>query len=160
MRKREKTWLGTWTVVLVLGATLGLVSAAMVNSRLPGFEHFYRGVYLRSPTRTYQGYLSVDYEGVYHYVTAKPLCRNQYPPCFDSDEVVFYLGTTNGTIRLIFYCGLDYCSEASQLPFGDGAHIYVKGTLIQPSAWPTTKFKPSLNFEGDLYVFQNRTLSN
>jgi hypothetical protein len=111
-----------------------------------------------SPTATHTGYFSVAYTGVYHYVEAQPLCSKTFPPCWVSNEAVFYLVTGNGneTVRLVFYCGplqLDYCNSPQQLPFHDGDWIYVKGTLLQPSDWPTSKYQPTLQFTGDLYVF-------
>lgn len=106
-----------------------------------------------SPTATHTGYFSVSYTGVYHYVIAQPLCGKSFPPCWVPSEIVFYLTTENATIRLLFYCGQDYCSSSQQLPFHDGEGIYVKGTLLQPSDWPTSKYQPALEFIGDLYVF-------
>jgi len=85
-------------------------------------------------------------------VDAQPLCAQTFPPCFGS-EVVFYLTTENATIQLVFYCGAGYCYSAQQLPFHDGDRIYVKGTLLLPSDWPTNKYQPALRFFGDLYVF-------
>mgnify|MGYP001119853495 CR=1 FL=1 len=161
MRSEEKPRISTVSILLVLAASIGLVSAAMTNRQLPGFENFYGGIYARSqsPTVTYQGYLSMSFDGAYHYVAAEPLCRKTFPPCLAPDEVVFYLETERGTVRLIFYCGLDYCSRATQLPFSDGAHIYVKGTFLEPSKWPAGQYEPNLQFIGDLYVFQNSTVS-
>jgi hypothetical protein len=147
------------TVFLVLGASLGLVSAAIFGGIVPGFEP--GGIHTHSPTVTYQGYFSVNYQGVYHFVQAVPVCRTGFPPCLASDESVFYLNSKNGTIRLIFYCGgivKEYCNSPSQLPFIDGACLHVKGTLLEPSKWPSDQFSPSMHFNGDLYVFENQTL--
>jgi hypothetical protein len=145
-RKRKQRALRFVTsVVLVLATSLGLVSAAMLG-----------GVYRHSPTATYQGYFSISYRGVYHYLDAEPICRTNLPPCLVSSEAVFYMNTENGTIRLVFYCGKivqDYCTNASQLPFGNGTCLHVKGTLLKPSRWPSNQFSPFIHFEGDLYVF-------
>lgn len=107
-----------------------------------------------SPTATYSGYLSVSYTGIYHYEDAQPLCGQAFPPCLVPNEVVFYLATENATtIRLVFYCAADYCWDAHQLPFSDGARIYVQGTMLVPSRWPTSEYQPALQFIADLYVF-------
>lgn len=138
-------------------ATTGFVSAAMYNGNIPGFEHFQRGVYWHSPTKTYQGYVSVAYYGIYRYVTTSPQC-GQPLLCPYQDEVVFYLETDTGyPVRLIFTCGLDDCSQSNQLPLSQGARVYVKGTLIEPSQWQPALSQPYLYFVGDLYVFQYRT---
>jgi len=86
-------------------------------------------------------------------VDAQPLCAQAFPPCFGASEGVFYLTTENATVQLVFYCGAGYCSSAQQLPFHDGDRIDVKGTLLQPSDWPTKEYEPTLRFFGDLYVF-------
>ena len=134
-------------LVLAITTALGLVSAVLNESTIPS----------QSPTATHTGYVGVSYTGVYHYVTAQPLCSHNFFPCWTPSETVFYLTTENETVRLIFYCGLDYCYSAQQLPFHDGDRIYVKGTLLQPSDWPTNKYQPPLQFIGDLYVFNNAT---
>jgi hypothetical protein len=81
----------------------------------------------------------------------------------DNDEVVFYLETSTTVIWLIFYCGIvsipDFCARADQLPFRDGAAIYVKGILVTPSKWPTNQFDPALSFNADLYVFSYIAIS-
>lgn len=133
------------SLILVITAASGLVSAVLNATSNVSFH---------SPTATHTGYFSVSYTGVYHYVTAEPLCSMNFPPCWTPSEVVFYLTTENETVRLVFYCGLDYCYSAQQLPFHDGERIYVKGTLIQPSDWPTSKYQPALQFIADLYVFK------
>lgn len=135
------------SLILVMTAALGLVSVVL-NAENTSTVSFH------SPTATHTGYFSVSYTGVYHYVTAEPLCSMSFPPCWVPSEVVFYLTTENETVRLVFYCGLDYCYSAQQLPFHDGDRIYVKGTLIQPSDWPTNKYQPTLQFIADLYVFK------
>jgi len=132
------------SLILVITAASGLVSAVLNATSTVPFQ---------SPTATHTGYFSVSYTGVFHYVIAKPLCSMNFPPCWTPSEVVFYLTTENETVRLVFYCGPDYCYNPQQLPFNDGDRIYVKGTLIQPSDWPTSKYKPILQFIGDLYVF-------
>ncbi|MGD0175551.1 MAG: hypothetical protein ABSC50_01855 [Candidatus Bathyarchaeia archaeon] len=134
------------SLILLITAGLGAVSAVLNAGNTPTAFH--------SPTATYTGYFSASYTGVYHYVEAQPLCSKNFPPCWVPSEVVFYLTTENTTVRLVFYCGLDYCSSAQQLPFHDGDRIYVKGTLIQPSEWPTSKYQPTLQFNSDLYVFK------
>ncbi len=133
------------SLILAITAALGLVSAVLNGTPTVPFH---------SPTATHTGYFSVSYTGVYHYAIAQPLCSQNFPPCWAPGEVVWYLTTENATIRLIFYCGLDYCSSAQQLPFHDEAKIYVKGTLLQPSEWPTSEYQPTLQFIGDLYVFK------
>ena len=133
------------SITITLVAILSLFSVSAANSSAVSF---------RSPTLTQTGYLSVGYTGVYHYVDAQPLCARTFPPCLvPSSEVVFYLTTENATIQLIFYCAAGYCYSAQQLPFHDGDRIYVKGTLLQPSEWPTNEYQPTLRFFGDLYVF-------
>lgn len=133
------------SLILVITAVSGLVSAVLNATSTVSFH---------SPTATHTGYFSVSYTGVYHYVNAEPLCSMSFPPCWTPSEVVFYLTTENETVRLVFYCGLDYCYGAQQLPFHNGDRIYVKGTLIQPSDWPTNKYHPALQFIADLYVFK------
>jgi hypothetical protein len=159
MKGGKRSYLRWGAVLLVLGASLGLMSAAIIAGIVPGFEA--GGVHSLSPTATYQGYLGVDYQGVYRYVQAVPNCRTDFPPCLASDEALFYLNTKNGTIRLIFYCGglvKDYCESPAQLTFNDGACLRVKGTLLEPSKWPSEQFSPLMHFKGDLYVFENQTL--
>jgi hypothetical protein len=155
-RRRKLLTLGA--VLLVLGASFGVVSAAFFAALIPGFES--GGVYMHSATATYSGHFSINYVGVYHYVGAVPVCRTAFPPCLASDEALFYMNAKNGTIRLVFYCGIVkyYCESPSQLPFKDGACIHVKGTLLQPSKWPSDQFSPPIHFVGDMYVFENETL--
>jgi hypothetical protein len=146
------------TILLVLAASAGIVSAAIFGGFVPGFRY---GARTQSPTMTYLGYLSVNYVGVYHYVQVTPVCRTAFLPCPANDEALFFLNAQNGTIRLIFYCGSGvpyYCESPSELSFSEGACLHVKGTLIQPSKWPTGQFSPSMRFDGDLYVFENQTL--
>jgi len=134
------------SLILAITASIGLGSVVLTaNTPTVSFQ---------SPTATHTGYFSVSYTGAYHYVAAQALCSNNFPPCWTPSEVVFYLTTQNATLRLVFYCGLDYCYNPQQLPFHDGDRIYVKGTLIQPSDWPTSKYQPTLQFIGDLYVFK------
>jgi len=157
---RKPRLLALGTILLVLGASLGIVSIAFFGGFIPGFE--YGDVYTHSPTATYQGYFSVDYVGIYHSAQEIPVCHTVFPGCPVSSEVVFYLNAKNGTIQLIFYCGSKvkyYCDSPSQLPFGDGTCLHVKGTLLQPSKWPSDQFSPRIHFSGDLYVFQNQTLA-
>lgn len=152
-RMKKQNILSLTTILLVLAGISGILAAATIGGVLPGSQSS-----THSPTETYQGYLAVSYQGTYHYVVAVPLCNVLICP---ASETVFYLNTSKGTIRLIFYCGrfsIDYCYSASQLPFGDGACLYVKGTLLEPSKWPSDRFSPSLHFQGDLYVFENATL--
>jgi hypothetical protein len=147
------------TFLLVIAACFGVISAAFYGGLIPGFE--FGGVYTHSPTATYSGYFSINYVGAYHYVQAVPVCRYAFPPCLSSGEAVFYMNAKNGTVRLVFYCGglvKYYCESPSQLPFGDGTCLHVKGTLLEPSKWPTDQFTPSMRFTGDLYVFENETL--
>jgi len=114
-----------------------------------------------SPTATYTGQMGVSLHGTYRYVTAVPRCRQNPIPCSNPDETVFYLETNTTVVRLIFYCGVvpNYCTSPDQLPFSEGAVIFVKGTLIEPSKWPTTQFEPSKAFAADLYVFDYKTYS-
>jgi hypothetical protein len=133
--------------VLVISAILGLVSGVIIGTSVPT-------VPFHSPTATHTGYFSISYTGVYHYVVARPLCDYNTPPCGLPGEVVWFLTTVNATIRLIFYCGNDFCSGPEQLPFREGEIVYVKGTLLTPSEWPTNQYRPALEFLGDLYVFK------
>jgi hypothetical protein len=151
--KKKQNILSVFTFLLIIVGISGLLSAAAIAGVLPGSQSS-----VHSPTATYQGYFAVSYQGIYHYVVAVPFCAVLICP---ASETVFYLNTRNGTIRLIFYCGafsIDYCYSATQLPFGDGTCLYVKGTLLQPSKWPSDKFSPPMHFNGDLYVFENETL--
>jgi hypothetical protein len=156
---RKPRPLSIGTILLVLVASAGIVSAALLGGLVPGFRY---GVRTQSPTATYSGYFSINYVGVYHYVHAVPVCRTAFPPCLAHDEALFFLNAKNGTIRLVFYCGISvvpyYCESPSDLSFGDGACLHVRGTLIEPSKWPSDQFSPSIGFEGDLYVFENQTL--
>ena len=151
--KKKQNTLSVFAVLLIIVGISGLLSAAAIAGLLPGSQSS-----MHSPTATYQGYFAVSYEGVYHYVVAVPFCTVLICP---ASETVFYMNTRNGTIRLVFYCGaysIDYCYSATQLPFGDGTCLYVKGTLLEPSKWPSDRFTPPMHFEGDLYVFENETL--
>ena len=137
------------SLIVAITAALGLVSAVLNATSTVSFL---------SPTATHTGYFAVSYTGVYHYVTAEPVCSMIFPPCWTPSEVVFYLTTENETaVRLVFYCGPDYCYNPQQISFHDGDRIYVKGTLIRPSDWPTSKYQPVLQFIGDLYVFNYTT---
>jgi hypothetical protein len=158
MSSRKPRLLTLGTVLLVLAASIGIFSAALFGGIIPGF--MYGGVYTHSPTTTYSGYFSINYVGVYHSAQATPVCRTAFPPCLAPDEVVFFLNAKNGTIRLIFYCGVVkyYCESPSQLSFSDGACLHVRGTLIEPSKWPGDQFYPQMHFDGDLYVFEDQTL--
>jgi len=164
MESRKKSRiLSPSTVLLVLAAAAGLMGTAITEGIVPGFV--IGGVYSHSPTITYQGSLAVSYVGVYHVVQAKPICNSAFPPCFATNETVFFLSARNGTIRLVFYCGktmeglttvtgwIDLCSDTSQLQFGDGVCLQVKGTLLEPSSWPNEQYLPSMRFDGDLFVF-------
>jgi len=156
---RKPNLLTLGTVLLVVVTLLAVISAAFFGGIIPGFE--YGGVYTHSPTATYSGYFSISYVGVYHYVQATPICRTAFPPCIASDEALFYMNAKNGTIRLVFYCGSVakyFCDSPSQLQFSDGTCLRVKGTLLKPSKWPSQQFSPTINFEGDLFVFENETL--
>jgi len=144
---RKASPLSFASITITLVAILSLFS---VITNIPNSS----AVSFRSPTLTQTGYLSVGYTGIYHYVDAQPLCAQSFSPCLvPSSEVVFYLTTENATIQLIFYCAAGYCYSAQQIPFKDGDRIYVKGTLLQPSDWPTNRYQPTLRFFGDLYVF-------
>ena len=147
------------TVLLVVVMAIAVISAGIFGGIIPGFE--FGGLYTHSPTVTYSGYFSINYVGFYHYVQAEPVCRTAFPPCLASGEALFYMNAKNGTVQLVFYCGSIvkyYCESPTQLPFGDGACLHVKGTLIEPSKWPSNQFTPSMHFNGDLYVFENETL--
>ena len=142
------------SILLILAASVTILSALTAKGGL-----LYHSI---SPTITYSGYLGTSYNGTYRYVVAKALCDKSFPTCFQEDEVVFYLDTGREVIRLIFYCGTDYseyCRSVGEVPLRDGTCVLVKGTLLIPSKWPTDQFTPSLQFAGDLYVFQYSTFS-
>jgi hypothetical protein len=149
-RRRKLLTLGA--ILLVVGASLGFMSAAIIEAIVPVFK------VAHTNSRSYQGYMSVNYQGIYHYVTAIPICTTGVASCTESNQTVFYLTTKNATIQLIFYCGNNYCDSPSQLPFSDGTCLQVKGTLLEPSEWPSDQFSPSIHFDGDLYVFGNQPL--
>lgn len=113
----------------------------------------------------HNGIMGVTIEGIYHYVYASNGLHT---------ELVYYLDTElNGTIRLIFYCSLvttvaeqtwngwTLCDKPSDVAFENGDRIWVKGTLIQPSMWYASSehYEPAFNFTGDLYVFNQGSLS-
>ena len=160
--KRSKV-LSPVTVFLVLAAATGLMASAIMEGMVPG--SVIGGIYSHSPTITYQGSVAASYTGSYHVIQAQPICDSAFPPCFEANETVFTLGTRNGTIRLIFYCGttlkglttltgwIDLCSNASQLQLSDGVCVYAKGTLLQPSSWPSKQYLPLVRFDADLFVF-------
>jgi hypothetical protein len=131
------------SIVIMIVVVVSLFSAWIPSYRIS----------FQSPTATHTGYVGMSYTGVYHYVNAQPLCAQSFPPCLVGGEAVFYLSTPNATIRLVFYCGAGYCWNAQQLPFKDGDEIHVEGTLLRPSDWPTSKYQPTLQFFGDMYVF-------
>lgn len=136
------------SILIVLAGTIGLLSATTI----------YGGIFYHttSPTMTYSGYLGAAYYGIYHHVWSVPLCHKGSPPCNREEELVFYLDTGSERIRLIFYCGVVayYCDNPDDVPLPEGSCILAKGTLLTPSKWPTNQFEPSLQFSGDLYVFQ------
>jgi hypothetical protein len=160
-RKRRPLTIGT--ILLVIAASAGIVSATLFAGFVPGFRYGAQ-VHVQSPTATYSGYFSINYVGIYHYAHAIPVCRTAFPPCLSSGEVLFFMNAKNGTIRLVFYCGSSlapyYCESPSDLSFNDGACLHVRGTLIQPSKWPSDQFSPTMRFDGELYVFENQTLPN
>ena len=149
---KKSRWITS--AILVLMASLALASAVLYNYA-PGLGYLI-GPTSISPTATYTGQMGVSFQGVYHYLTAVPKCRHNLFGCVTSDEFVFYLETNITIIRLIFYCGVvpNFCTSADQLPFSDGDLILVKGTLIEPSKWPTNLFNIELRFTADLYVFE------
>jgi hypothetical protein len=149
-RKLKLLILGT--ILLVVGASFGFMSAAIIEAIVPVFKVAHIN------SRSYQQYMLVSYQGIYHYVTATPICTTGFASCTGSNQTLFYLTTENATIQLIFYCGNYYCDSPSQLPFNDGTCLHVKGTLLEPSEWPSDQFSPSMHFEGDLYVFGNQPL--
>jgi len=156
---RARNYFTLGTVLLVVVMSLALISAAIFGGIMPGFE--FGGVYTHSPTATYSGNLLINYVGVYHYVEAVPVCRTGFPPCLSPDQALFYLTAKNGTVQLVLYCGSVvkyYCESPSQLPFKDGACLHVRGTLLEPSKWPSDQYAPSIHFQGDLYVLENETL--
>jgi hypothetical protein len=159
MSARQPRPLSIGTILLVLVASAGIVSAALLGGLVPGFRY---GVHTQSPTATYSGYFSINYVGIYHYVHATPVCRTAFPPCLTHDEALFFINSKNGTIRLVFYCGISaapyYCESPSELSFSDGTCLHVRGTLIEPSKWPSDQFYPTMHFDGELYVFENETL--
>ena len=145
---------GLWRIIastlLLLACASGFSSATAPPQEVSWSWH--------SPTKTYQGFLSIVYYGIYQVVTTTPVCRANFPPCLDSDQVVFYLISDNGLrVRLIFYCGPDICRQSKDVPLDAGARVYAKGTLIEPSQWQSQLFEPLLYFVGDLYVFQYHT---
>ena len=152
---KKSRWITS--AILVLMASLGLASAVLYNYA-PGLI----GQTSISPTATYTGQMGVSLQGRYHYLTAVPKCRHNLFGCVTSDEVVFYLETNTTIIRLILYCGPvpDFCVRADQLPFSDGAVIYVKGSLIEPSKWPTNQFEQTLSFNADLYIANYTAISS
>jgi hypothetical protein len=156
-RKGKRRVISVGTILLVTAACAGILWAAFFGGFVPGFRY---GVRTQSPTASYSGYFSINYVGIYHNVQAVPVCRTGFPPCQANDQTLFFLNAKNGTIRLVFYCGVVpyYCESPSQLSFIDGACLHVKGTLIEPSKWPSNLFSPSMHFDGDLYVFENQTL--
>ena len=143
VREKKAQLLSVAFISIMIVTVVSLLSVSIPNTPVP----------FQSPTATHTGYVGVGYTGVYHYVTAQPVCAQTFPPCLVGNEVVWYLSTPNATIRLIFYCAVGYCWNAQQLPFKDGDEIHVRGTLLCPSDWPTDKYQPTLRFFGDLYVF-------
>ena len=155
------------TVLLVLAAAAGLMASAIIGGIVPGFVD---GIYSHSPTITYQESLAVNYVGVYHVIQAQPVCDSAFPPCFESNETLFFLSTGMGTVRLVFYCGttreglttitgwVDLCNNSSQLQLNEGTCLHVKGTLLQPSSWPSKQYLPLMQFDGDLFVFSYNQL--
>jgi len=160
--KRKSTVVSPVTILLILAAAAGLMASAIIGGIVPGFID---GVYSHSPTVTYQESLAVSYVGIYHVAQAEPVCNSAFPPCFASNETIFFLTSGTGTVRLVFYCGttrnglttvsgwVDLCSNATQLQLGEGTCLQVKGTLLQPSSWPSKQYLPSMHFIGDLFVF-------
>ena len=160
--KRKSTVVSPVTVLLILAAAAGLMASAIIGGIVPGFID---GVYSHSPTVTYQESLAVSYVGIYHVAQAEPICNSAFPPCFASNETIFFLTSGNGTVRLVFYCGttrnglttvtgwVDLCSNPTQLQLEEGTCLQVKGTLLQPSSWPSKQYLPPMQFIGDLFVF-------
>ena len=149
-QKKRAAPLSFASITITLIAILSLFALTTTNTK----------IVFQSPTATYSGYFAVSYTGLYNYVDATPVCGQDFPPCLVPSETVFYLTTANATtIRLIFYCGIDYCHSPQQLHFSDGTKILVQGTLIVPSDWPTSKYHPTLQFTADLYVYNYTTAS-
>lgn len=160
---RKARILSPVAVLLVLAAAAGLMASAIIGGLVPGFVP--GGFYSHSPTITYREFLAVNYTGVYHVSQAEPICNSAFPPCFAANETIFFLSTRNGTVRLVFYCGttraglttmtgwVDLCSKASELQLEEGTCLHVKGTLLQPSSWPSKQYFPFMRFDGDLFVF-------
>jgi hypothetical protein len=131
MKSRRKSKLiGGGTIILLAGGFLGLLSTLASDGFAPSFD----AASSVSPTITYFESFPANYMGVYHYVRAVPVCRTGVPPCLASDQFVFYLSAKNGTVQLVFFCGVagNHCDNPSQVPFADGACLRVRGTLEKP----------------------------
>jgi hypothetical protein len=114
----------------------------------------------------HSGYLSQEFNGTFH-----------AERWLGAGELVFWLDSQEGRVRLLFYCGAEnsssstqenlgvrgqgmtlavnvnikqydhYCADPSEVQFKDGDWIHVRGTLIVPS-------QLSARFIGDLYVME------
>jgi len=145
-------------LLLILVSVWSLTFSETNSGAYPALNRVFAVGATISPTITYSGYVAMKFYGTYHYLTVVPVCRNNFIPCLSEDQTVFYLDTSGKMIRLILYCGLDYCEYPNQLALPNGTPMYARGTLIIPSAWPNRDFEPNLTFNGDLYVF-NYTLT-
>jgi hypothetical protein len=149
-------------LLLVLAVPVGLVSGylfitnpnrVMCSRNIEGLIRCF--LY----TAEYNATVGVDASGIFHIVIVE--LRNRVA------ETVFTLRTDNGDLlRLVFYCrngmlvstaertpgtysGYEFCNT---LPFQDGIHLRLRGTLITPSEWNPELSTPRLQFAGDLYV--------
>jgi len=145
-------------LLLIIVCVWGVIISEASSGVSPQLNRVFGTSSSFSPTMTYSGYLAISFYGTYQYVTAVPVCHNNFIPCLSDDQTVFYLQTSNGMVRLIFYCRIDYCDYPNQIGLPLGTHLIAKGTLLVPSKWPRTEFEPALSFAGDLYVF-NYTLA-
>ena len=145
------------TILLVLISVWSLTISEANRGVFPELNRVFGVSATVSPTVTYSGFVATKFHGVYHYITVVPTCRSNFIPCLSDDQTLFYMDASGKMIRLIFYCGLDYCEHSDQIPLSNGASIYARGTLLIPTAWPSGGFEPNLTFYGDLYVFNYTT---
>jgi hypothetical protein len=111
-----------------------------------------------APTATFEGSMNFEAHGRLHVVQVQQLCNEL--PCSKDSVTVYYLETEQGAIQLVFGCAYppctlnNYVQIASGLQLINGTEMTATGTMLVPSQWSSSNFKPVLHFYGDLFVFK------
>jgi hypothetical protein len=161
-----KRW---FTTLLLLAITLSMPQAFIMIFYPFHFEHPFE-IFPAS----FKGTVDFETAGIYDWIqTSNELVFMLNAWSIPSHDVLL-------RFRLLFYCylngtlankwvkapsgegvtvydqGYQWCSSPSQIPFKKGQQILVAGTLIEPTEWNALRSTPTVDFFGDLYVFQVR----